>query len=58
MENTPTTDETLRQHFSRRASSARIAIRKLMRKDRPVPLTDKPATAAAAIEHFDERSHR
>jgi hypothetical protein len=42
MENTPNTPEGLRDHFSRRASAARIAARKLNREKPLPPLPDKP----------------
>ena len=42
MENLPYTAEGLREHFSRRASAARMALRKLSRKKPLPPLPDKP----------------
>jgi len=42
MEDLPYTAEGLREHFSRRASAARMAARKLSRKNPPPPLPDKP----------------
>jgi hypothetical protein len=42
MENTPQNVESLRQHFSRRASAARIALRNLPPKAPPKPPSDKP----------------
>jgi hypothetical protein len=42
MENTPGTLETLREHFSRRASAARMAIQKLVRPAPPKPSPDAP----------------
>jgi hypothetical protein len=42
MEHTPPNAEALQQHFSRRASAARIAARKPVRKVPLPPLPDKP----------------
>lgn len=42
MENTPNTPESLREHFSRRASAARVALRKLVGRDPPKPSPDAP----------------
>jgi hypothetical protein len=42
MEDLPYTAEGLREHFSRRASAARMAARRLSRKKAQKPLPDKP----------------
>lgn len=44
MENTPSNLESLREHFSRRASAARIAVQKLTRPARPKPSPEAPMT--------------
>jgi hypothetical protein len=44
MENTPNTPESLREHFSRRASAARIALLRLAGRAPPKPSTDTPLT--------------
>ena len=44
MENTPNTPESLREHFSRRASAARIALLKQAGRAPPKPSPDAPMT--------------
>ena len=45
MDDTPTTPESLREHFSRRASAARIALLKVSgRTPPPKPSPDAPMT--------------
>lgn len=58
MENTPNTEQALRQHFSQRASAARIAWRKLTRKEPLPPLTDEPLSVQPANPHHGEVPHR
>lgn len=62
MENTPNTPEALSQHFSRRASAARIAVRKrrnVLPKSSPVPRIDaEPANTQKPEQLRRDIRHR